>query len=131
MSKLNKLLILPFVLLLSTLLPAQSSGNINPVGQYEFRSVQDGKPFTVKFRIKGEPGNYSGELKASHIPREMKFTDVATDKNKMILVVDTRNTVFVMRAVFDGNKFKGNWVVGTDSGELEGTKNSDSYETEK
>ena len=96
---------------------------VNPVGEYEFSSVDDGQQFMADVKIEGEPGNYTGSVKRRDLDMVIRFTDVAVSANKMIIVADVRTNVFVLRFSFTGDTFTGSWAMGNEGNELKGKRN--------
>ena len=114
-------LLLPvlFLITLSSMKPAA----VNPVGEYEFTSVDDGQQFIADVKIEGEAGNYNGTVKRRDLDMVIRFTDVAVSADKMIIVADVRTNVFVLRFSFSGDTFTGSWAMGNEGNELKGKRN--------
>jgi len=115
------ILLLVFVLF-GSFLNAPIVTSLNPAGEYEFTSVDDGQSFTADLKIEGEPGKYRGTIRRRDRDISFSFTDVGVSGDKMIIVADVRSSVFVLRFYFTGDTFTGNWSLGSDGSELKGKR---------
>ena len=123
MKKIRAGIFLPILLLVfsSHRVPVQNN-TIDPVGEYQFTSSDDGQSFTADLIVEGEPGNYQGIVSRKDRNIEIAFKDVGVNGDKMIIVADVRNSVFVLRLYFSGESFTGNWSLGNDGNELKGKR---------
>lgn len=96
--------------------------DLNPVGIYEFTTSDDGKTFTADLVIEGTPGSYHGTVRRKDADITIQFTDVGLSGEKLIIVADVRNSVFVLRLYFTGDAFTGNWSMGDEGNELTGKR---------
>ena len=106
----------------SSLVKTPAMKQLNPAGEYEFSSVDDGQSFVCDLKIEGEPGTYRGTVKRRDKDISFNFSDVGISGEKMIIVADVRSSVFVLRLYFTGDTFTGNWSLGSDGNELKGKR---------
>jgi len=109
-------------ILFCSLVKAPAVTMLNPTGEYEFSSTDDGQSFVADIKIEGEPGKYRGTVKRRDKDISFSFSDVGISGEKMIIVADVRSSVFVLRLYFTGDTFTGNWSLGSDGNELKGKR---------
>jgi hypothetical protein len=99
----------------------QTTAVINPVGAYEFTTVVDGQTVTGTMHVEGTPGNYKGRIVTSVFP-EIPIVGASVESNIVNLKASMPDGELAIRMVMEGANFKGNWTLGSDSGEMTGKK---------
>jgi hypothetical protein len=99
----------------------QSAAVIDPVGAYEFTTVVDGQTVAGTMHVEGTPGNYKGRIVTSVFP-EIPIVGASVESNIVNLKASMPDGELAIRMVMEGANFKGNWTLGSDSGEMTGKK---------
>lgn len=94
---------------------------IDPVGTYEFTTAVDGQTITGTMHVEGTPGNYKGRIVTSAFP-EIPIVGASVESNVVILRGSMPEGELTMRLTMEGQEFKGNWALGSGSGEVTGKK---------
>src|SRR5688572_21264774 len=98
-----------------------SSAALDPVGSYEFATVVDGQTVNGTMHIEGGPGAYKGRIVTSVFP-EIPIVGATVEANVINVKASMPDGELAIRMVMDGMNFKGNWALGSDSGEFNGKK---------
>jgi hypothetical protein len=99
----------------------QTSAVIDPVGAYEFTTVVDGQTVTGTMHVEGTPGNYKGRIVTSAFP-EIPIVGASVEANVVNLKASMPDGELAIRMAMEGANFKGNWTLGSGSGEITGKK---------
>jgi hypothetical protein len=99
----------------------QSTAAVDPAGSYEFTTVVDGQTVTGTMHIEGGPGAYKGRILTSVFP-EIPIVGASVESNIINVKASMPDGELTLRMVMDGMNFKGNWALGSDSGEFNGKK---------
>jgi hypothetical protein len=94
---------------------------IDPVGSYEFSTVVDGQTVTGTIHIEGAPAAYKGRIITSAFP-EIPIVGAAVENNVIVARGSMPDGELVIRMAMEGANFKGNWALGSGSGEIAGKK---------
>jgi hypothetical protein len=93
----------------------------DPVGAYEFTTVVDGQTVTGTMHIEGTPGAYKGRIITSVFP-EIPIVGATVEANVVNVKASMPDGELAIRMAMTGQEFKGNWTLGSDSGEFNGKK---------
>lgn len=100
---------------------AQTTAALDPAGSYEFTTIVDGQTVTGTLVIEGTPGNYKGRITTSAFP-EIPVVGASVENNVVNVKASMPDGELAIRMVMDGMNFKGNWSLGSESGEFNGKK---------
>jgi hypothetical protein len=94
---------------------------LDPVGSYEFTTVVDGQTVTGTMHIEGTPGAYKGRIITTVFP-EIPVVGATVESNIINVKASMPDGELIISMMMDGMNFKGNWALGSDSGEFNGKK---------
>jgi hypothetical protein len=82
---------------------------LNPVGTYDFTTMDAGSEVKGTIEITGTPGAYTGRLRTAN-DDDVAISQVAVAGQVMTLVVNTPGGPLTFTLTFTGDAFTGNWV---------------------
>ncbi|HEX5724149.1 MAG TPA: hypothetical protein VFX98_01715 [Longimicrobiaceae bacterium] len=101
--------------------PAPRSGEVNPVGNFEFTTEVNGQPMRGNIHITGAPGAYTGRVTAD-IMSEIPISSVSVAGQQLTVVADTPDGAVTIVLNFQGDNFTGNWSLGGQGGAVTGRR---------
>ena len=96
---------------------------LDPVGAYEFSTVAQGQAVTGTLTIAGVAGAYNGKVVTNIFP-EIPVTAATVKGDTIDVKASMPDGELAIRMVMDAatSTFKGNWALGSDSGDFNGKK---------
>ena len=94
---------------------------VDPVGSYTLTAIIEGSPVRGQMRITGEPGAYGGAVYTS-FTGELPIRSVTVDGNQVFITASTPDGPVDVQVTFDGDTFSGSWMMGPDTGAIEGRR---------
>ncbi len=97
---------------------------MDPVGSYTLTTVIQGSPVSGQMRIAGEPGAYIGAVYTG-LTGELPITSVSVDGSQLFITAETPDGPVDVRITFDGDSFSGTWMLGPETGAIQGRRVGD------
>ena len=101
--------------------PRDGPVDVDPVGSYTLTAIIQGSPVRGQMRIAGEPGAYTGAVYTS-FTGELPIRSVTVDGDRVFITADTPDGPVDVQITFDGETFSGTWMLGPDTGSIEGRR---------
>lgn len=95
--------------------------DVDPVGAYTLTTMIQGTPVSGQMRIAGEPGAYTGAVYTS-FTGELPIRSVSVDGSRVLITASTPDGPVDVQVTFDGDAFSGTWMLGADTGTIEGRR---------
>lgn len=94
---------------------------LDPAGAYEFSTVVNGQATTGTMEMTGTPGAYTGKILTNMFP-EIPIVSAVVEGDAINVKANMPDGELLIHMVFTGRDFKGNWMLGGQTGEFNGKK---------
>ena len=95
--------------------------DVDPVGSYTLTTIIQGTPVRGQMRITGEPGAWAGAVYTG-FTGELPIRSVSVDGSRVFITADTPDGPVDVHVTFDGETFTGTWMMGPETGSIEGRR---------